>query len=74
MTQPLLSPGGADALLFDLGGVVLDIDFNKTLSCWAGHAGCERDDIVKAIAMGADLVGIGRLQCWALAESEPYRY
>jgi hypothetical protein len=24
-------------------------------------------DIVKAIAMGADLVGIGRLQCWALA-------
>jgi glycolate oxidase len=24
-------------------------------------------DIVKAIALGADLVGIGRLQCWALA-------
>src|SRR5271168_2846962 len=24
-------------------------------------------DIVKAIAMGADLVGIGRLHCWALA-------
>jgi isopentenyl diphosphate isomerase/L-lactate dehydrogenase-like FMN-dependent dehydrogenase len=24
-------------------------------------------DIVKAIIMGADLVGIGRLQCWALA-------
>ena len=24
-------------------------------------------DIVKAIASGADLVGIGRLQCWALA-------
>jgi FMN phosphatase YigB (HAD superfamily) len=41
MTQPLLSPGAADALLFDLGRVVLDIDFNKTLSCWAGHAGRE---------------------------------
>jgi HAD superfamily hydrolase (TIGR01509 family) len=41
MTRPLLSPGAADALLFDLGRVVLDIDFNKTLSCWAGHAGCE---------------------------------
>jgi glucose-1-phosphatase len=47
MTQPLLSPGGADALLFDLGRVVLDIDFAKALSCWAGHAGCEPDDIVK---------------------------
>jgi len=41
MKRPLLSPGAADALLFDLGRVVLDIDFNKTLSCWAGHAGCE---------------------------------
>jgi HAD superfamily hydrolase (TIGR01509 family) len=46
MTRPQLSPGSADALLFDLGRVVLDIDFNKTLACWAGHAGCEPDDIV----------------------------
>src|SRR5215471_2155845 len=28
---------------------------------------CRGTDIVKAIACGADLVGIGRLQCWALA-------
>ena len=28
---------------------------------------CRGSDIVKAMAMGADLVGIGRLQCWALA-------
>jgi glycolate oxidase len=28
---------------------------------------CRGSDIVKAIAMGADLVGIGRLQCYALA-------
>ena len=28
---------------------------------------CRGGDIVKAIAMGADLVGIGRLQCFALA-------
>ena len=28
---------------------------------------CRGTDIVKAITMGADLVGIGRLQCWALA-------
>jgi glucose-1-phosphatase len=38
---PLLSPGTADALLFDIGRVVIDIDFNKALACWAGHAGCE---------------------------------
>jgi putative hydrolase of the HAD superfamily len=41
MNQPFLSPGDADALLFDLGRVVLDIDFNRTLDCWARHAGCE---------------------------------
>jgi HAD superfamily hydrolase (TIGR01549 family) len=38
MTPPLLVPGCADALLFDLGRVVIDIDFNKVLACWAGHA------------------------------------
>src|SRR5258708_16018521 len=47
MTQPLLSPGAADALLFDLGRVVLDIDFDKAIACWAGHAGCKPDDIVR---------------------------
>jgi HAD superfamily hydrolase (TIGR01509 family) len=56
MTKPLLSPGAADALLFDLGRVVIDIDFGKALACWAGHAGCEvahlvgrfsRDDIYR---------------------------
>jgi isopentenyl diphosphate isomerase/L-lactate dehydrogenase-like FMN-dependent dehydrogenase len=28
---------------------------------------CRGTDIVKAIATGADLVGLGRMQCWALA-------
>ena len=28
---------------------------------------CRGSDIVKAIAVGADLVGIGRMQCYALA-------
>jgi FMN phosphatase YigB (HAD superfamily) len=41
------SPGAADALLFDLGRVVLDIDFTKAIACWAGHADCAPDDIVK---------------------------
>jgi glucose-1-phosphatase len=50
MSPRLLSPGAADALLFDLGRVVLDIDFNRTLTCWAGHAGCEPSDIVERFA------------------------
>jgi HAD superfamily hydrolase (TIGR01509 family) len=50
MTSPLLAPGTADALLFDLGRVVLDIDFNRTLACWAGHAGCEAAHLVGRFA------------------------
>jgi FMN phosphatase YigB (HAD superfamily) len=50
MTQPQLSPGTADALLFDLGRVVIDIDFNKALACWAGHAGCAPADLVGRFA------------------------
>jgi glucose-1-phosphatase len=41
MTRPHLSPGAADALLFDLGRVVIDVDFDRVLACWAAHAGCE---------------------------------
>jgi putative hydrolase of the HAD superfamily len=40
MNAPLL-PHSADVLLFDLGRVVLDIDFNKVAATWAAHAGCE---------------------------------
>lgn len=40
-----LSPNSADALLFDLGRVVLDIDFNRALACWAGHAGCAPSEL-----------------------------
>jgi glucose-1-phosphatase len=45
MTEPSLAPGGADALLFDLGRVVIDIDFTRVFACWAGHAGCTPADI-----------------------------
>ena len=41
MTAPALSPGSADALLFDIGNVVLDIDFNRVMRIWAAHAGRE---------------------------------
>jgi putative hydrolase of the HAD superfamily len=30
-----------DALLFDLGNVVIQIDFNRALASWASHARCE---------------------------------
>jgi glucose-1-phosphatase len=45
MTAPRFAPGDADALLFDLGRVVLDIDFGKALACWAGHGGCAPSDV-----------------------------
>jgi len=45
-----LSPGDADALLFDLGRVVIDIDFTKVLASWAGHAGREPSDLAARFA------------------------
>jgi len=33
-----VSPGPVDALLFDLGGVVIEIDFDRVLARWALHA------------------------------------
>jgi putative hydrolase of the HAD superfamily len=45
MTQPNLSPGSTDVLLFDLGRVVLDISFDQVMRVWAGHAGCAPADL-----------------------------
>lgn len=45
MTPPSLSPGSADVLLFDLGRVVLDIDFGRVMRIWADHAGCRPADL-----------------------------
>src|ERR1700682_2476807 len=50
MPPSLLTPTSADALLFDLGRVVLDVDFNRTLVCWAGHAGCEPAQLIAQFA------------------------
>ena len=33
-----MSLDSADALLFDLGGVVIEIDFNRAFACWVAHA------------------------------------
>lgn len=46
-----LSPGAADALLFDLGRVVINIDFGKALWCWAAHAGCAASDLSTRFAL-----------------------
>ncbi|WP_315719894.1 MULTISPECIES: HAD-IA family hydrolase [unclassified Bradyrhizobium] len=42
-----LRPGAADALLFDLGRVVIDIDFVQVVSRWAAHAGCAPEHIAQ---------------------------
>src|SRR4051812_1670648 len=50
--SPLPGPNSADALLFDLGRVVLDTDFARALACWAGHAGCEPAHLVGRFSAG----------------------
>ncbi|SEC10492.1 HAD family hydrolase [Bradyrhizobium erythrophlei] len=40
-----LSPDSVDVLLFDIGRVVLDIDFEKVMAHWAQHAGCAPADL-----------------------------
>jgi glucose-1-phosphatase len=52
MTPARLFPGSADALLFDLGRVVIDIDFGKAIACWGSHAGCDPGDIVTRFVRG----------------------
>jgi len=52
MNQPPLSPGDAEALLFDLGRVVLELDFDRVLHHWAGLAGCEPAQLEKRFQRG----------------------
>ena len=40
-----LTPSSVDVLLFDLGRVVLDINFDSVMATWAGHAGCAPADL-----------------------------
>ena len=40
-------PSGADALLFDLGRVVVDIDFNLAFAKWAEYARCDQAVIAR---------------------------
>ena len=40
-------PSSVDVLLFDLGRVVLDINFDSVMANWAGHAGCAPADLAR---------------------------
>jgi putative hydrolase of the HAD superfamily len=41
------------ALLFDLGNVILDIDFNRAFAVWAGHAGVQVAELAARYAHDA---------------------
>ncbi|MBL6854132.1 MAG: HAD family phosphatase [Alphaproteobacteria bacterium] len=46
MTEPV------EALLFDLGNVILDIDFKRTTARWAEYAGCDAKTLWKRYRPG----------------------
>ena len=45
------SPAAIEALLFDLGGVVIDIDFERALRSWEQHSRLSLDEIRRRFAM-----------------------
>ena len=44
---------GIEALLFDLGGVVVEIDFLRVFAVWASHAGVEAAELRERFAFDA---------------------
>lgn len=58
---------GADALLFDLGNVVIDIDFNRAFARWAAHAGCEVAAVRQRFALDDALM---RHETGAISDAE----
>lgn len=51
-SAPAIDPSSIDVLLFDLGRVVLDIDFTRVLQVWSDHAGRTPEDIVGHFSRG----------------------
>jgi putative hydrolase of the HAD superfamily len=47
---PALTPGAADALLFDLGRVVIDYDLRRTLKAWAVELGSDPQALMAGLA------------------------
>lgn len=53
MAVPPIRLESVDVLLFDLGGVLIDIDFGRCLARWATSAGREFEDIASRFAFDA---------------------
>lgn len=51
-SSAVIDTSAIDALLFDLGRVVLDIDFTRVLQVWSAHFGCRPEDIVARFSRG----------------------
>jgi FMN phosphatase YigB (HAD superfamily) len=45
-----------DALLFDLGGVVIDVDLDRAFALWAAHAGCDKELLAPRFAVNDVIV------------------
>jgi len=43
--QQVLDPSVVTALLFDLGGVLIGLDFDRILQVWAAKANCDIDEV-----------------------------
>lgn len=53
MIEPPIRPESVEVLLFDLGGVVIDIDFQRCMARWARSAGREVTDISSRFSFDA---------------------
>lgn len=53
MPEAPLRPDAIDVLLFDLGGVVVDIDFGRCFALWALHAGCDPEALAARFSFDA---------------------
>lgn len=51
--MPSFRPGSVEVLLFDLGGVVIDIDFRRCFARWADSARCGVDEIASRFTFDA---------------------
>ena len=51
--SPALSSTSVDALLFDLGGVVIEIDFGRAVQAWADAARVSRSRIAERFSLDA---------------------
>jgi FMN phosphatase YigB (HAD superfamily) len=47
----MTSRPAVDALLFDIGGVVIDIDFNRVFAHWSACAGCDQALLASRFSM-----------------------